>query len=203
MFRRHPRTRHAVTAALALSATGLLAAGCSDDEKATPRVVFTSDITPGAHTAAECPESGTWFKIGDFGTPGSFDGNGQPLDPPRPVDNGGSDQQGSVTANCRVVPEGDGFRVEGQAVLTGATGGSFLVAGLFRPTGEQQGISASFTRQGVTYKQSNCVAKYTETEMTVAAGRVWATVTCPDAESASTQRICLGRATFRFENCDQ
>lgn len=199
MFRRH----HVLSAVTALAATGLFAAGCGEDEKATARVTFTSEVTAGTHGVADCPETGTWFTIGSFGTPGAVGEDGKPSDPVKPVDNGASEQQGSVTASCRVVPEGDAFRVEAQAVLSGATGGSFLVSGLFRTSGDQTPVYASFTRQGTTYKQNDCVAQYTEPLMTVAAGRVWATITCPNAEAASAQRICQGRATFRFENCDQ
>jgi hypothetical protein len=199
MFRRH----HVLVAVTAVAMTGVLAAGCAEDEKATPRVTFTSEVTKGSHSVAECPETGTWFTIGSFGTPGALNPDGTPSDPVKPVDNGGSDQQGSATVSCSVIPEGDGFRVAAQAALSGATGGSFLLQGLFRKEGDQPNITISLTRTGVTYRATDCVAQYTEPNMTTAAGRVWATVVCANVEAPSAQRTCQARATFRFENCDQ
>lgn len=193
MFRR----QHVVTVAIAtLVACGLSATGCSEEEKATPRVTFSSQVSPGSHTSKECPESGSWFTIGDFGAPSS----GIPV---RPVDSGSAEQQGTANLTCSVKPEGGGFRVVGLTTLSGATGGSFSVQGVFQPTGEQTGISVSLTRSGSTYKQNDCTAIYPDSNQTVAAGRVWATVTCPSADNATAQRTCEAVATFRFENCDQ
>jgi hypothetical protein len=192
MIRQHALA--AVVAAVAL--VSLSATGCSEDTKATPRMTFTSTVSPGTHKSAECPETGTWFSIGDFGAPTS----GIPV---RPVDSGSSEQQGTASLTCSVKPEGGGFRVVGLAQLSGATGGSFSVSGLFNPSGDQSGISVSLTRSGSTYKQSDCTATYPDPAQTVAAGRVWATISCPNAENASAQRVCEAVATFRFENCDQ
>lgn len=188
MSRRHHLAAIAVTA---LAVVGLSTAGCSSDEKSTPRVTFSSEMR-------SCAESGRWFTIGDFGAPGS----GIPV---RTVDSGASEQQGTATLSCSVKAEGGGFRVVGFAQLSGATGGSFSVNGLFTPAGDQTGISVSLTRSGSTYKQSDCVATYPypEPNKTVAAGKVWATVTCPKAENESAPRTCQAVATFRFENCDQ
>jgi hypothetical protein len=193
MFRRH----HVLAvAAASLAIASVSMTGCSSDTKATPRMTFISQVSPGSHPSSECPETGTWFSVGDFGAPSS----GIAV---RPVDSGSSEQQGTASLTCSVKASGGGFQVAGLLTLTGATGGSFSVTGLFNPSGDQSNISVSLTRQGSTYKQNDCVATYPDPNQTVAAGRVWATVSCPNADNASAQRTCEALATFRFENCDQ
>jgi len=202
MFRRH----HLFTALFVTGATTLLA--CAEDTQATPRVIFSSSIVPGKHPVSECPETGTWFTIGAFPNPdlGREDPANpeSPLkDPGRPVEDGANEQSGKVTISCAVVPNGDAFDVRATAELSGQGGGFFQVVGTFRAQGEQPGITVSLAKEGRSYKQNDCVARYTTSTQTVAAGRVWAEIDCPKLEAPSIQRTCTGSMQFRFENCGQ
>jgi hypothetical protein len=187
----------------------LAAASCSEDVQATPRVTFSSEVLPGTHTAKECGKTGPWLEIGSFGNPAlgrkvPTDPESPLIDPVRPVDDGAADQQGTVSVTCSVTEKGDGFDVRASAQLTGATGGSVTIAGLFRPSGDQPDISVALTRRGETFSDTKCVARFdTLAQQGVAAGRVWANVECPNAEYPSAQQICKSTAEFRFENCAQ
>jgi hypothetical protein len=202
MFRRH----HAVVLGLATVLVPVLTQGCSDDTPANPRVTFDSAIAPGTHSSTECPETGLWFKIGSFGNPAAGQGpDGKPLDPVRPIDNGGSDQQGTASVTCSVTPEGDGFHIAATATLDNAAdnSGSFRIEGHMTATGDQSNLDVGITKEGRTYTQHDCTAKYTTALQTVAAGRAWAELDCPNAENQSLQRICSVTGEFRFENCAQ
>ncbi len=186
-----------------------LTAGCKDDVAPTAKVTFDSSISNGTHKSTECGKTGLWFTIGSFGTPaaGRVDPNDpeSPLkDPVRPIEDGAEDQQGSVALSCSVVGAGEGFNVRASAQLTGATGGSFTVIGFFKPGGEQQNITLSMTKKGETFSQTTCKATFdSAVGQAVASGRLWAVITCPDAEYASAQQICATRAEVRLENCTQ
>lgn len=208
MFRRY----HSFAARGICSLTfvsGVVAAGCSEPQQAIPRVTFDSQLTLGTHSSRECGKTGAWFQIGSFGNPAL--GRKDPqnpeselIDPVRPVEQGAADQQGNVSISCSVTPSGEGFDVRATAQLTGATGGSVTIAGLFGPTGEQQGVLMALTKRGETYSDAKCVARYdTQAGHGIAAGRVWAEIECANAEYATAQQICKSTAQFRFENCTQ
>lgn len=203
MFRR----QHLLVSLSVALVTGALTAGCKDDVQATPRVTFTSRIGKGKHSPKECAQDGTWFEIGSFGNPGAGlenpDDPASPLkDPVRPVEDGAADQQGTVSISCSVVEAGDGFDVALQAVLTGATGGAMTLTGHLLRAVESKGITLALTRKGETYTSNGCVVTFnTAVGHAIAAGRVWATIDCADAEAPSQQRICATHADFRFENC--
>lgn len=205
MFRRH----HLFATLSVALVSGIASAGCSDDPQATPRVTFESEVTPGSHSSKDCGKTGTWFEIGSFGNPAlgrkdPADPESELIEPVRPVDDGGEDQQGTVSISCTVAENGDGFDVRASAQLTGATGGSVTITGLFRPTGDQPDITVALTKKGETFSSSKCVARYdTLLGHAVASGRVWASVECADAEFPSAQMICKSTAQFRFENCGQ
>ena len=182
---------------LAVGFAALTVFACKDKEVATPRAVFESTVEAGSHTTAECGKTGTFFSIGSFGAPGDDE------QPPAPIDDGAAEQQGTVSLQCSVVPDGDGFAVSGFVTLSGATGGSFSVQGHFGASGTQSNISVSLTRNGETFRQSNCTAEYPLPNQTVAAGRVWANFACGDVSNSSTQKVCSGHGQFRFENCSQ
>jgi len=199
MFGRH----HALAAVMILALPAAVGA-CSSDKKATPRVTFESQVSPGSH-GTDCSETGTWVAIGSFGNPGAgTKEDGSPKEPVVPVDDGTDFGQGNAGVTCSVTAEGDGFHVSATANLTGAGGGSFFVDGHFTATGDQPHISATFTsNERGAYTEHECVARYTEQLQTVAAGRVWATLECDDAELKSQLKTCKFDATFRFENCVQ
>lgn len=193
------RLHHALSVLFALAAAGASTTGCSDDEKATPRVTFHSEVTAGGHTKQECPETGIWFDIGSFGNPAT----GEKV---QPIDDGGQFGQGNLSASCSVKANGDGFDVKASATLSGATGGSVTIEGFMRPTGDQDNISFTLFAAGkTTYTTSTkkCVVRYTQPLQTVAAGRVWGDYECDDIENQSQQRVCTSSGQFRFENCGQ
>ena len=206
MFRR----QHLLVSLSVALVTSILVIGCKDDTQATPRVTFDSSIKRGGHSAAECTQMGTWFMIGSFGNPAQGrvnpDDPESPLkDPVRPVDDGGQDGQGTVSASCSVVEAGDGFDLALHAELNGPSGGAMTVTGHVLRGLESPGISAALTRKGETYSGAkNCTITFnTAAGQAVAGGRVWGLLDCPDAEAPSQQRICATRAEMRFENCTQ
>ncbi|MDB4946538.1 MAG: hypothetical protein JWP97_6072 [Labilithrix sp.] len=208
MFRR-THARHALVSLGAALVTSVLAAGCGDDTQATPRVIFDSQVTPGTHTTTECAQTGTWFTIGNFGNPAAgrsnpADPNSPLLVPPVPVDDGGEDQQGTVTITCNVKESGDQFDVAATAQLTGAFGGAVTIAGKINRGTDSPDVTMNVTRKGETYSSRACTVSFdTSLNHAVAAGRIWANITCPDAEAPSQQKVCRSSAQFRFENCGQ
>lgn len=209
MFRSH----HLLVSVLVVGLTAAMSAGCAEDEVATPRVIIDSTISPGAgRTNKECPETGTWFQIGSFGNPAAGrvdEANPEsPLkDPPRAVDDGGSDTSlgGTVSVTCSVVPRDDGFDVAATAQLGGAgkASGLMKITGFFKPGQDTEPVDVITSRDGRAYKQANCKASFVGTSQTVAAGRVWAEVECANSEYEQGQRVCTTKAQFRFENCGQ
>ena len=206
MFRR----QHLLVSLSVALVTSILVVGCKDDQQATPRVTFDSSIKAGSHSTTECAQTGTWLTIGSFGNPAlgreNPDDPESPLkDPVRPVDDGGEDQQGTVSVSCSVVESGDGFDVAAQAQLTGATGGAVTVTGHVLRGADSPGLSVVMSRKGESYSgTNNCTMTFsTAAGHGVAGGRIWGLVDCPDAEAPSQQRTCATHAELRFENCTQ
>lgn len=211
MLRRH----HVLVTVATLCFTPMLAAGCSEDEKATPQVIFSGDLSTTSapiDTAGgekNCGESGPLFTIGEFGNPA--------LDPPvpsKPKKDGDSDQQGSVGVSCSVTPAGNNeFTVSASASLSGATGGTFTIRDAkirtdCSPNTPCTGISALFSKRsgaGIVYQQSDggCTLRFTTPFQGVAAGRVWGEIECPKVANQTAQVACKAVAQFRFENCNQ
>ncbi len=188
---------------LALSAFG----GCSEPTPATPRAVFDSTLGGGAGQTSSCQiNSQTWFAIGNFGNPDKGV-------PSKPIESGETEGQGQVTVDCKVAPEGDGFRVvaevstDGAPSNTGPIGATFSIEGVFTAEGTQENVTAIFYRSDFgSFKQTDCTVTYPEAalkETPVAAGRVWGEISCPNIELADQGRVCTGKAEFRFENCNQ
>ena len=197
MFRR----QHAIVVSLCLPVLGLLGAGCGEEEKATPQIIFEGRLTSG--TGNNCKDFGELFLVGDFGNQAS-----EPKIASKPVKDGEPWEQGTASVSCSVTPAGgDEFNVAGSVFLSGAEGGLFRVDGKFKATGEQTGIHAIFSsrRSGNTYEQLDrqCIVRYTTQFQGVAAGRVWGEITCPKAENSGAQTECEAIAQFRFENCAQ
>jgi len=192
------RLTQVLTTLASLGVIALLSAGCEEDEPATPQVIFDARFERGA---TNCKEVGAVFAIGDFGNQAV-----EPKIPVRPVKDGDSEGQGGVGISCSVTPAGpDEFNVNASVQLTGAKGGLFRISGKFKTTGTQT-ANAVFARTGLpSYSQNDgkCTVEYTTQFQGVAAGRVWADITCPNAEDPGAQVSCEGRAQFRFENCAQ
>jgi hypothetical protein len=193
-----PRRHHAIVATLCLSTVALLSAGCADEEKATPQVIFEAQLGHGVGT--NCRDIAEVFKVGDFGTP-ALD------EKPKPIKDGETWEQGAVGIACSVIQSGDEFLVEASLALSGATGGLFRVDGKFKAGGEQTNIHAVFTsrRSGNSYEQQDraCIVRYTTVDQGVAAGRVWGEITCPSVFNSNAETTCEATAQFRFENCTQ
>lgn len=197
MFRR----QHAIVVSLCLPALGLLTAGCDEEEKATPQIIFDGRLELG--TGNNCKDVGELFVIGDFGNQAM-----EPKVPSKAVKDGEAWDQGTVSVSCSVTPAGgDEFNVAGSVALSGATGGLFRIDGKFKATGEQTGIHAIFSSRKTanSYEQRDraCIVRYTTQFQGVAAGRVWGEITCPKVENPGAQTECEAIAQFRFENCGQ
>ena len=164
-----------------------------DGGSATRRVTLSSQLGPGdesgVNDSAKCQlATQTWVVIGDN---------------THPVYDGATQTGMKVSVECRVAVEGSGFIVAGRATLD--TMGSVEITGHFDPTGVQSAVHAVFTRGDTgSFVEDDCTASYAANRiMGVAAGRVWATLTCPHATFSAQSRTCLGTAEFRFENCSQ
>lgn len=209
MLRRKP----VVVTVLTLVFSGVLAAGCGEDEKAIPQVIFegqlsqTSAALDTAGGEKNCGESGTLFTIGEFGTPALEQSS-------KPKKDGDSDQQGTVGVSCSVTPAGtDEFNVSASASLTGATGGTFTIRDAkirtnCSPSEPCTGISATVSKRsgaGIAYTQGDggCLIRFTTPFQGVAAGRVWGEILCPKVTNSTAQVACEAVAQFRFENCEQ
>lgn len=197
MFRRD----YALALLFTIPTIGLLSAGCSEDEKATPQAIFAEgSLTGGA--GANCNDSQQLFNVGEFGAPALAQQS-------KPKKDGEAEGQGVVNVACSVKGAGNGaFAVDASVALSGPFGGRFTVRGTFNTQGEQTGIYALFSsRQSLnTYEQadSTCTVVYETGYQGVAAGRVWGRITCPNAAlTGSGDRSCVAKATFRFENCEQ
>lgn len=196
-----PRRHHAIVVSLCLPVVGLLVAGCEEEKKATPQVIFDGRLERG--TGNNCADVGHLFTVGDFGNQAR-----DPKVPAAPVKDGEAHDQGVVSVSCSVTAaSADEFDVAGSVVLSGATGGLFRIDGKFKATGEQTGIHAIFSsrRSGNSYEQRDrqCTVRYTTAFQGVAAGRVWGEIECPKVENPGAQTECEAIAQFRFENCSQ
>jgi hypothetical protein len=176
----------------------LIASACSDPEPATPQVIFDGRFEKGS---TNCTEVGGAFTIGDFGNQAV-----EPKIPVRPVQDGASEQQGSVSISCSVTPAGnEEFNVSASVQLSGATGGLFRVTGKFKAGAENtaSAVFARTARASYTQDDGKCTVVFTPPYQGVAAGRVWGEISCPNAEDKTAQVTCVGKAQFRFENCAQ
>jgi hypothetical protein len=199
MFRRH----HLLVSASVALFTSVVAAGCSDNKQATPRVTFDSLVLPGSHPSTDCPEKNTWLTIGTFGNPAAV-----PPVPVHPVDDGADDQQGTVGISCSVVESNGAFDVKLHAELSGATGGAVTIVGLVNKGTDSPNITANFSASGRgTYSSpagTGCVISFDAVAgHAIAGGRIWAKLNCPTVTQESLQRTCQATSEFRFENCSQ
>lgn len=196
MFRRD----YALALLFTVPTIGLLSAGCSDDEKATPQAIFEGALSGGGGT--NCADRAQLFNVGEFGTPALEEAS-------KPVKDGDAQGQGTVSVACSVKGAGSGaFAVDATVALSGPLGGLFKVQGTFTPTDEQKGIFARFSSvaTGNSYEQADrtCTVTYETGYQGVALGRVWGRISCPNATlTGSADRSCVAAASFRFENCEQ
>ena len=194
--------RNAIVGLLSASTLVLLGA-CSDDDKATPQVIFDGTITLGSHTSTECGGDGDSFSLGDFGNLAATPPTGS-----APVKDGDTFEGAKASVACSVTSAGnETFNVSGTLDLAGSAGGVFRIDGQFKTTGQQTGIHAFFSSRKTAnvYDETDrqCTVDFTTAYQGVAAGRVWGELTCPNAVNSNADRTCAIKASFRFENCAQ
>jgi len=202
---------YATLGALAILSLPLFAAGCSDDEKATPQAIFGEAVysqtsEPLDPDQKNCNESGEIFTVGKFGNP-AFD----PPVPSEPKKDGDSDGQGGVGVGCSVKSkDANTFTVSASLRVTGANGGTFVITGdvgsTCDPNNPCKGVKATWGKNsGIIFQtpKSDCIVRYTTPFQGVAAGRIWGEIECPKVTNAEAGFACKAVAQFRFENCDQ
>jgi hypothetical protein len=106
-----------------------------------------------------------------------------------------------------VSSNGDGsFNVNASGSVEGVSGGTVTVTAPMFSTTNLSGIRVHFQRGDTgSFDEGDCTAAFTNTNMGVAAGRIWAQVTCPKATMSNTSppHVCEGDVEIRFENCGQ
>ena len=197
-----------------LLAASAVAAACSSTKPAAPDAFIQATVGPGPTTPNSVCHLGTvqpWLDVG------TATGN----DPTRVTD--GDNQAGStVHVACTVATSGSGFDINLNATQEGLQGGSITITS---PSGQGavttsggSGITAVFqSGQNGTFRDNNCTLSYEYQGSTVpdqppvAAGRIWAHISCPNAQvqgqtvqapdGGTENRTCDGEADFLFEQC--
>jgi hypothetical protein len=141
---------------------------------------------------------------------------------PSTVSNGQLQASAPVNVACTVHPDNNGYDIDLDVELAGqgAMHISSTGAGAVTSSGAM-GISATFTKivgsSGQTFFANDCTFTYTyemepiSTPTRVAPGRIWAHVSCPDAQGMTDFLVdggrvpeqCDAEADFLFENCSE
>jgi hypothetical protein len=125
--------------------------------------------------------------------------------------------QNSVTVECTVSQNGDGFNIALNARLPGSSGGSFTLTGHVNASGGT-GLTGFFSSVTDSYRATDCTVTYTYNRLpvakdqTVASGQIFGHVDCPTAvtqgtteiplpDGGSAQETCDASADFLFQNC--
>lgn len=205
------------TLAVAASVTGLLIA-CSGDPPPVKRAGITSSIGPNSSTAPYkgCPiltqpaisVGDPVSQVYDNGVEGvGIECSVQPLGADWAVN-------ARVTANAK---SADG-KVIGRGTIT--IQGTFKAWDKANPTATFTGVKGIFQRGDIgVFTQNDCTVGYVDADghaivikdsngiqPNIAAGRVWASISCPKADASGGSQgfvACAAQATFRLENCDQ
>jgi hypothetical protein len=181
-----------------LCAVAFAPTGCSDPVNPPPRVVMESTVVQGAH-GKQCQISSVqWVNIGGFGNPAAGT-------PPRPVEDGTTDNGAAVHVSCSVKKNGSAYDVLAEAQISGPDGGTITIVGSFTEQGNQANLRGVFQRGDFgKYEQKDCTADYSPSTVAgVAPGRVWALMKCPNLARPDIDALCEGQVQFRFENCQQ
>jgi hypothetical protein len=141
--------------------------------------------------------------------------------PPDTVSNGGSQAGAQVNVDCTVHPDNSGYDIDlnVEVVGQGAMHVYSTVAGAVASSGAT-GISATFSKSvggsAQSFSATDCTLTYmyqlapVPNPMPVAPGRIWAHVSCPDAQTmvdvllpdgGRVPEQCDVEADFLFENC--
>ena len=191
------RTASFAFAGTALALISAVVAGCGSDKTVPQQVYVNATLSPAAADPTSCMHSdGT-----ELLQIGSVDGTGHYS----LVENESTFQGATVQVQCSVTPSGGGFAVQAIAVRSGnPTGGTVTMSGTFTASGTQSGLTVILdsAANGI-YQETDCTAVYANDNMGVAAGRVWATFTCPNLQLQGQANVCLSSTELRFENCTQ
>jgi hypothetical protein len=183
---------------VASAALVAIAPGCSSNAPATPQAGIVWTVEAGSNSGATCPVAGadTWTIGG-----GTLSGDSTVADQ-------GTSSGTPVSVSCTVSGnDSSGYNVFATAMYGSL--GSLTVQGHVDGTrNTQPNIEGQFNDnlpQGMiaNLSEKDCTITYTNGNMGVAAGRIWAHIDCPTANDANRMRTCDANADFRFENCGQ
>ncbi len=119
--------------------------------------------------------------------------------PPTPIRNGDTQGTGKAAVTCSVTSSGSTFFVSGKVAL--GDGSSFSINGSLRSTPPPGALSGTLSSSLGTFPRTGCTATY-PTSGGIAAGRAWATLTCPPVAGAFPN-TCTITSQVKFENCTQ
>jgi hypothetical protein len=191
--------------------------GSSSDAASPQDTYINATLGPQAGNSQLC----SMLTVGPAVTIGSFRANTKPT----VVSDNGTDKGGTVNTMCQVTGGSGGFDINVTATTTGAAtstalgGGVVNVVGHVDGTGTGTNLHTVISTNQVTWTGATC----TVTPMygggpvpqspPIAAGRVWAHVSCPSMTPDNGVRVnvngmqvmqqCDGEADFLFENCFQ
>jgi hypothetical protein len=200
--------RHAAWPALSAAA---IASGCSSKAAPAEAYVVTSLQPGGAGVCREFAQQTTLIQVGvATGTQ------------PTTVPDGGSQAGAQVTVSCTVHPDSGGYDIDLSAELVGQGAISVHSTGSGTVTASGgMGLTATFAKSlggsGHSYTASDCTLTYMYNRgpvpnmMPIASGRIWAHVSCLDAQAmtdnvidgGTVPEVCDAEADFLFENCSE
>jgi hypothetical protein len=190
---RVPAARSFLLPSLAAVAVTLsLVPGCSSDPPPSVQAGLKFDVVPGANGSAQCPiGGGVHFTVGGANLV--------------PVPNGEADSDGAnVSVACAVQASAGGFTLGANVTVSGH--GTIVINGqLDGSRNAQNNISGAFSdTEGLgAWSSKACVITFPDGRMNVAAGRIWAHISCPAAVDGSrNNNTCDASADFRLENCN-
>jgi hypothetical protein len=196
-------------------------ADASDAPPPPPPDTFVNAAVGGGSACTSYPSLTEWLRIGTA-TAGH----------PNTVQDGMQSGGASVSLNCAVHPQGNGFDIQLTAIENGPNGGSLTISS---PQGQgtvtmkpSSGVSATFAGMGgIVFREqagtndpTGCTITYeydptgstggvagdqpVPTSPPIAAGRIWGHIKCPNAVLQTTPAVaCDAEADFMFEQCTQ
>jgi len=172
---------------------------------AVARAFVDVEIASGASMGACNLADTTGFSIGSVPAPG---------EPVTRVDNG-SNSNGPIAVVCSVAASNGGYAIELEAddesTVVGQ-GGSLRITGSLTASGVGSNVAVNANSGGAAYAESNCTVTdvgfvvtsgATPAPPSIAPGRVYGTVSCPNAAPTANGSLvyCVVTADFVFENC--
>jgi hypothetical protein len=182
-------TRRFALAIVGTAASFFGVSGCSDDPPPAPQALVHAFVKAPAGGTKECTVGGAgreWVNVD-------------------PVTKDGDKQLGAeIGVTCKVSGnDTDGYDIAAVALQTGK--GSLTIAGTkVLPGPGPHKVTATFQSPDFgPFSSSECVAEFSQGNMGIAPGRVWATFTCATVRDDQHNSTCAAEGEFRFENCDK